>query len=118
MTVEPPLSHQYPPIPSQCDPLDFHATYSDADFAAIARGFVPTDMDEKWRVDYENDWLYLRRSWTGCYIFWLRLERCPEGARVAESYVSRDRTQYRGIPLTSERELLADLIENLLLRTR
>ena len=110
------MSGEVLPTPSNFARLDFQATYTEAEFNAMQQGFAPRDMDDRWRIDYAGDWLYLRRSWTGFCIYWLRLERSANGARVIEAYVSREETQYRGVPLAEERKCLAELIDGFLLK--
>lgn len=42
---------------------------SQADMQAVARGYVPMDMNDKWLAYMEDDRLYLHRSWTGNGIY-------------------------------------------------
>jgi len=73
------------------------------------------DMDDKWLIEFSDPWLYFRRSWTGNYIYGVRFGQSPDGASVAESGVTRDRTQYRGTSKNFDRALLEFLIQRALL---
>lgn len=55
------------------------------------------------------------RSWTGAFIYALRLEESPAGVRVAESWVNRDPDQYRGTDAEYGRRLVRFLIDAFLL---
>jgi hypothetical protein len=63
-----------------------------------------------------HGWLLFHRSWTGACIYGVHLERSPGGARVADSWVSRDPAQYKGTDVEYDRKLLRFLIDALLLR--
>ena len=72
-------------------------------------------MEDKWFVYFEDGWLYLHRSWTGSLIYWLRLDGCPAGVRVVESWVNRDSEQYRETDTAYDRLMLDFLIRRMLL---
>ncbi len=72
-------------------------------------------MEDKWFIYCERDWVFFHRSWTGALIFALRLDPTPEGATVAESWVSRDTSEYATEGLDADRGLLNDVIEHVLL---
>jgi hypothetical protein len=82
------------PLPERREPLQFDKLLSAADYQVIARGFIPQQMEDKWFVFLESDWLYVHRSWTGVCIYTLRLEAIGDGFRVAEAWVNRDTKQY------------------------
>lgn len=48
-------------------------------------------------------------------IYWLKLDGCPTGVRVVESWVNRDPEQYRETDLNYDRQLLDFLLRGLLL---
>ena len=104
------------PPPPQREPLDFAAVFDDAGTELLVLGLVPREMEDKWFIYFEQGWLFLHRSWTGACIYGVQLERSPEGARVVDSWVSRDPTQYKGTDLDYDRKLLRFLIDALLLR--
>ena len=59
---------------------------------------------------FVDGWLLVERSWTGFWIFGLRLSIDDRGSRVVESWVSRDETQYRGQDLNEDRAILRMVI--------
>jgi hypothetical protein len=109
------------PPPQQRESLGFEAVFDDAGTELLVLGLVPKEMEDKWFIYFEGPayrqgWLFLHRSWTGACIYGVQLERSPGGARVVDSWVSRDPTQYKGTDLDYDRKLLRFLIDALLLR--
>jgi hypothetical protein len=120
------------PPPQQCEALGFAATFNDAETELLVLGLVPKDMEDKWFIYFERGppnrppeaqgsaspqgWLLFHRSWTGACIYGLHLERSPGGARVVDSWVSRDPAQYKNADVEYDRKLLRFLIDALLLR--
>lgn len=80
----------------------------------LRNGFRPEEMEDKWFVFHEKDWLYFHRSWTGFLVFWLKLENTEPGTRVVEVWASRDRTQYRSNGADEDAKMLKGLLEYLL----
>ena len=89
-----------------------------AEYARLARGLVPGQMEDKWSILLEADWLHFHRSWTGHCTYSARLEPAASGWQVAESWVSRDAEQYKGTDLDHDAAVLGYLIERLLLGRR
>ncbi|MGL9621453.1 hypothetical protein QRQ56_25895 [Bradyrhizobium sp. U531] len=108
-----PCKHCRPP--AEIEPLGFQADFTAAEHEMILRGFQPDEMEQKWSVCCDGDWVYFCRSWTKFMIFALRLERTAAGARVADSLVSRDAKQYRSTDLDYDRRLVREFIDGWLL---
>jgi hypothetical protein len=120
------------PPPQQREALGFAASFTDAETEMLVLGLVPKEMEEKWFIYFErpahrgptvsqesaspHGWLLFHRSWTGACIYGVHLERSPGGARVVDSWVSRDPAQYKGTDVEYDRKLLRFLIDALLLR--
>ena len=104
------------PPPPQREPLGFAATFDDAETESLVLGLVPKEMEDKWFIYFEHGWLLFHRSWTGACIYGVHLERSTGGARVVDSWVSRDPTQYKGDDVEYDRKLLRFLIDAFLLR--
>src|SRR3954451_20658359 len=83
------------PLPETRVPLRFERSFTGEEHARIARGLVPGQMEDKWFIFLEDDWLFLHRSWTGACIYAVRLHPEAGGSRVAEAWVSRESAQYK-----------------------
>src|SRR5262245_59257861 len=109
-------SWKHLPEPAEREPLRFEGQFTPDEYEQLALGLVPGAMEDKWFIYLENDWLRFHRSWTGAYIYGLRLERVPSGFSVMESWVNRNSAQYRGNDTAYDRNLLAFLIDAFLLK--
>ena len=110
---------EHPPLPraDQRVSLGLEDVYAHEEFEALKKGLEPMAMEDKWAIAYDAPWLYFRRSWTGFCVFAIRLEESGEasGARVAESWVSRNEDEYRGASLDDDKATLRFLIDAFLL---
>jgi hypothetical protein len=109
-------SWKHLPPPSKREPLAFEALFSDAEAKQLIIGLVPEQMEDKWFIYYEDDWLRFHRSWTGAFIYALRLDGSPSGVRVVESWVNRDPEQYKADDTAYDRKLVRFLIDVFLLK--
>lgn len=105
-TLEPPTARE---------PLGYEQTFDIADADKLRGGLIPQQMEDKWFVYYQEGWLYLHRSWTGGLVYWLRLDESAAGARVVESFVSRDSSQYKAADISYDRMLIDFLLRGLIL---
>lgn len=109
-------SWKHLPEPAEREPLAFEAQFTPIEYEQLALGLVPDAMEDKWFIYLENDWLRFHRSWTGAYIYALRLKRAPAGFSVVESWVNRNPAQYKGCDAAYDRKLLGFLIDAFLLK--
>jgi hypothetical protein len=61
----------------------------------LVRGCIPEEMEDKWFIFHEQDWVYFHRSWTGYCIFQIKLKADGDGYDIEEALVNRDPEQYR-----------------------
>ncbi|NCS49383.1 MAG: hypothetical protein GPJ29_15900 [Microcystis aeruginosa BK11-02] len=102
-------------FPSITEKLGYSKDYSDSDAKKLMVGFVPKQMEDKWFIYFDNGWLYLLRSWTGIYIYGLKLDRSPTGVNITDSWVNRDPNQYNENDIEYDRKMAAFLIDVILL---
>ncbi len=79
----------------------------------MREGFTPRDMDDRWFVSFDDDWLNFHRSWTGAHIYAVQLDDSPSGVRVVGGWVSRDENDYRSPGIEHDREFILKLIKSL-----
>ena len=104
------------PCPAERATLKLAEVYSLSEFEQIKVGLIPQEMEDKWFMFFEEPWLFIHRSWTGFCIYGIRWESSPQGAAVVETWVSRDKEQYRETRTEYEEKLLKFLIDALLLK--
>lgn len=104
------------PFPAARASVPIAREFTAAEHAQIARGFIPRDMDDRWFIYLEGDWLALHRSWTGACIFLVRFAPAGADYRIAEAWANRDPEQYRVTDVHADATHIARLIDLLLLK--
>ena len=56
-------------MPQQNEEFILEASLSNEDIELIKEGFLPKEMEDKWFMYYEDDKLFIHRSWTGYCIY-------------------------------------------------
>ncbi len=119
MTQQHPTAHrdswQHRPMPRRRARLCFSRTFNKAEFARMAQGLVPQEMEDKWFIFLDGTWLSFHRSWTGICIYRVRIEPRRDDFEATAAWVNRDQRQYTGSDLASDTAILAFLIDRLLL---
>lgn len=106
------------PLPSSVASLPFQHAYTAEEFAILARGLIPQEMEDKWTVFVQDGVLFFHRSWTGVCVFRVTLREQGGGYVVHEALVNRDPEQYKGTNDGYDADLLNFLIDTLLLGKR
>lgn len=83
---------------------------SGTEMQAIAAGYIPMDMNDKWFAFMEHDCLYLHRSWTGLGIYEVTFAAKETGFMITSARVESDPESYKRDSAMGERERLRDLI--------
>ena len=76
---------------------DLKLFFSEEQYLKLKIGLIPKEMEDKWFIYYENDWLHFHRSWTGHEIFHAEIikENCPDGEYTIKDYfVERNKEYY------------------------
>jgi hypothetical protein len=102
-------------LPTNRIQLGFEECYSRSEFSLMKKGHKPEDMDDKWFIYFEEHWLYFCRSWTGYYIFGVKLEETDDRVCMSESWVNREPAQFNSTDVESDRKTLHLLISRILL---
>ena len=114
-----PDSWQTTPMPQSVARVPFEDSYSAEEHAAIVRGLVPQEMEDKWFIYENRGAVYFHRSWSGVCIYCVRFETPGDRYRIAEVLVNRDAEEKAGEQASGEEgydaPLLRFLIDNLLL---
>ena len=103
------------PMPGSRERLQFKKKYHASDAALIMHGLIPKNMDDKWFIYFEDDWLHICRSWTGHCIFLVRFAWSSNELTVQDAWVNREPSQYTWQDSDADIALLEDLIMNKLL---
>ena len=116
MKITGPQDWKTEPLPVKHVTLDLHLTYSNIESLNIIKGLIPTVMEEKWFVYYDQGVLNFHRSWTGFCVY--RAYCNDEGGTfvITHADVNRDTAQYKETNDDIDRQMIAYLIDVLLLQ--
>jgi len=73
--------------------IDIHLT--DKQFSKLTNGLIPQQMEDKWFIYYENEWLYFHRSWTGNGMYKAKLYKETNGYSIREFWAERNQEKYK-----------------------
>jgi hypothetical protein len=105
------------PLPAQRTTLHIDRTYSAQEMKRIRQGLIPEAMEDKWFIFFEDDVLYLHRSWTGYCMYEAHLVKKGDGWRVDYVLANRDPDQYNVTDDDKDVDLFVFLVDLLLLGT-
>jgi hypothetical protein len=108
-------SWQTRPLPERRAQVPFKRAFSAEEYERVQAGFLPREMEDKWFIFLEGDWLYFHRSWTGICIYAVRLLPIDDGHRVSEAWANRDPAEYRVTDDAYDVDLLRFLVDSVLL---
>ena len=106
------------PLPEARAPLSYERRFDAKELERLTVGLLPQQMEDRWFIYSEDDWLYFHRSWTGTCIYAVRLGAAGAGKKVVETWVNRDPEQYKKADDLYDTEILGYLVERLLLGRR
>ena len=104
------------PMPEAKVALRLDRAFGDEEMAAIRKGLVPDQMEDKWFIYFEKDRLYFHRSWTGACIYVVQFHVDQKGYRMIGAEANRDPEQYSQTSDEFDARLISYLIDVLLLR--
>ena len=103
------------PMPQGAKVLEIDGTYSREEYVTISQGFIPQSAKDKWFVYLEGEWLYIHRSASGSCIFMLKLEAKEDFYAAPTLLVNNDPKQFNSKNDEYNVNLVAYLIDTLLL---
>ena len=83
------------PLPATTYTLPAARSFSVDEMQRLRGGLVPERMEERWFVVWDDDALWMHRSWTGMCVFRVRFAAVGDRFEVAEVVMNRD-PQHRG----------------------
>lgn len=83
------------PLPAITAAVPFTRSFSADELRRLQQGLIPERMEDRWFVVWEDDALWLYRSWTGMCVFRLRFAADGDRFAVSEVVMNRD-PQRRG----------------------
>ncbi len=90
--------------------IDIALHFTDKQFSKLTNGLIPQQMEDKWFIFYENDWLYLYRSWTGYGLYKAQLIKEQDGYSIKEFWAERNQEKYKNEDDNTDIETFSFLI--------
>ena len=103
-------------LPSKRTSLALDRFFSRQEMEAIRMGVIPRQMEDKWFVYWKDGDLYFHRSWTGFCTYIVHFKDQEGGARMFKAEVNRDPDQYTETDNAYDAQLIAYLVDVLLLQ--
>lgn len=82
------------PLPALTARLACTRSFSADELRRLKDGLLPEEMEDRWFAVWQDDALWLHRSWTGLCIYRLRFTAVGDRFTVAEALVNRDPQQH------------------------
>jgi O-acetyl-ADP-ribose deacetylase (regulator of RNase III) len=103
------------PLSKTRTPLNMQRTFAADEYRHLQAGFRPREMEDKWFIFFEENWLNFHRSWTGYCIFRLYIQPVGETYQIIEAWATRDPGQYTNTNPDFDIQTIIQLIDLFLL---
>jgi len=90
--------------------IDIALQFTNKQFLKLIKGLIPQQMEDKWFIFYEKDWLYFHRSWTGFGIYKAQVIKEEDGYSIKEFWAERNKENYNNEEDNTDIETISFLI--------
>ncbi len=90
--------------------IDIDLLFTDKQFSKLTTGLIPQQMEDKWFIYFEDEWLYFHRSWTGYGMYKAKLNKIVEGYSIKEFWAERNQEKYKNEDDNTDIETFSFLI--------
>jgi len=102
-------------LPLQHSEIKITRKFNQNRMSGIKKGFKPQSMDDRWFIYYENDILYIHRSWSGYCIYEIHFIKKGNSYETVKFLVNRDIEQYKYIDDEYDIKQINQFLEMLIL---
>ena len=89
-------------------------SFNEEQYQKLILGFSPKEMENRWRIKFENDTLFFQRSWTGYTIFEAQIHKEINRYFINEFLAERNPEKYRITDNAYDIEVITNKINKLL----
>lgn len=97
-------------MPNQTQSFLLNLKLTKQEYETLQIGHIPKEMEDKWFEYFENNTLFVHRSWTGICIYMIKFS---EKGEVIEVIVNRDAEQYHETDIENDKIQVMILINSL-----
>lgn len=69
--------------------------FTESQLLRLKKGLIPQQMEDKWFIFFENDWLYFHRSWTGFGVYKVQIVKSEDSYAINEFWAERNTEKYK-----------------------
>ena len=95
------------PMPEKNTQFTIKRKFSIDDINRLKKGHLPEEMEDRWFYYYEDDKVYIHRSWSGSCIYIVEINIKDDKRTVT---VNRDENQYTNTDIDEDVETVYSLI--------
>lgn len=98
------------PMPEKTAQFTFFKRFSKQEMESLKMGHYPEEMEDHWFAYFEDNKLYIHRSWSGLCIYIVAFNPLLGLHKVT---VNRDDSQYDNTDMAEDKETLRMLLRNM-----
>ena len=106
------------PMPLKRVHISLDKTFSKEEIEYLKIGFIPKDMDHRWFMYWQDNSLYLHRSWVGVCIYVVNFTLKDDVYKATNIIVNRDPLEYSLIDDDKDRSTTLKLIKMLIVNNK
>lgn len=103
------------PLPAAVATIPLDREFTESEMQLIRNGHIPEAMEDRWFIYWENNDLFIHRSWTGNCIYVVRFEQRGNTAPMIAARVNRDPEEYTQTNDLHDARMIEYLIDTVLL---
>ena len=81
-------------MPLETETFSMEIELSESEYEQLQNGIIPQEMEDKWFIYFEEDTLYIHRSWTGFCIYILEFPKDFQKSKRFSVIVNRNVKQH------------------------
>jgi hypothetical protein len=94
--------------------IAINLTFNDEQYQKLILGLKPKQMENRWRIYFEDDTLCFLRSWTGFPIFFAKIQKEDNLYHIKEFLAERNPEKYRNTNDDYDINAISELIKKII----
>lgn len=103
-------------MPLETETFSMEIELSESEYEQLQNGIIPQEMEDKWFIYFEEDTLYIHRSWTGFCIYILEFPKDFQKSKRFSVIVNRNVKQHLETDIEKDKIMITILINQLVNR--
>ncbi len=103
-------------MPLETETFSMEIELSESEYEQLQNGIIPQEMEDKWFIYFEEDTLYIHRSWTEFCIYILEFPKAFQKSKRFSVIVNRNVKQHLETDIEKDKIMITILINQLVNR--